>query len=55
MGQQRQAMKWSQHNTGFGMKMLKMMGWSGKGGLGKEEIGIAAPVQTKVRGKEGLI
>lgn len=45
---------WEKHTQGIGSKLLKKMGWKGKG-LGKDEQGMVKPIMTMVRGeREGL-
>ena len=43
--------KWQEHTSGFGLKMLQKFGFRGR--LGKDEQGIAEPVQVRQR-KQGM-
>jgi tuftelin-interacting protein 11 len=39
---------WERHTKGVGSKMMKKMGWAGKG-LGQQESGMIAPIQAVAR------
>jgi len=43
---------WEKYTKGVGSRLLQRMGWSGKGGLGPDGKGRAAPIEVKLRPKQ---